>query len=226
MKLVNLFAVGVAAYVSVAAQTGVINGQVAPLTNILAVYLVADRDAAFNGQADLNSFKLEPTPVLSDGDFVAYNTNNHCFVVTARAAKKLNLRVKKEGQRGDKYVFDWPDTPFVIEASGERIYVGIFSSDFSSAAYFKEPVLKSSVLFIGENDTNDVTFCINAARDVYDFRREMDRAISKIKTEQFRGINADSVKRKAETVPHWAPDIRNDPRIIAAVRKLFSDQKH
>ena len=237
MKLLDFFAIGAASCISAAAQTGAINGRAVPLTNILtnilAIYLAADRDVALTNHADLTSLKLEPTPALSDRDFVVFNTNSHCITITAEAAKRLNLRVKREKNSGGGYVFDWPDTLFVMEAFGDRVYCGIFSIDLpsvissanSSLTYFEDPVVKPMLRFIGANDTNNVTFCIGTPLNVYDFRREFDRAIWEIETKQFRETNAGSVNRKAQNAPHWAPDARNDPRIIAAVQKLFSDRK-
>lgn len=173
------------------------------LTNTLAIYLLADAR-----KPALEDNKLEPKPVLADDDFVAYNTNTQRFAIKAEAAKRLCRSVKEKNGfieprvRGDghpSYGFDWPDTPFVLQALGERVYEGIFSSDFSSQMFFAIPVAKTRHVSIAADSTNDVVFEIG-----------FDAPVIRNAVSGQLDFNYKSV-----------PDPRNDKRIIAAVEKLF-----
>ena len=70
-------------------------------------------------------------PIVSDSDFVTFDLTNQVFTTTAKAAQHLNG------------LFDTNvlSIPFVLVASGEPIYVGVFESPFSSYLYFDFPVV-------------------------------------------------------------------------------------
>jgi hypothetical protein len=89
-------------------------------TNTLAIYLLTGERKPV-----LENIKLEPKPILTDGDFVSFNTNTQRFAIKAEAAKRLCHRLKwkagfteprARGDGGLSYGFDWPDTPFVLRA--------------------------------------------------------------------------------------------------------------
>jgi hypothetical protein len=143
------------------------------LTNTLAIYLLAGAR-----KPALEDNKLEPKPVLADHDFVAYDTNTQRLAIRAEAAKRLCRGIKEKAGytqpqfieprvRGDgrpSYGFDWPDTPFVLQALEERVCVGEFSSDLSSFLY-DVPLIKPVKLFIHADSTNDVQFRIENPRN-------------------------------------------------------------
>jgi hypothetical protein len=162
MKIVQLLLLLIGCAVATAQ---VVSNTPSPLvpTNTLAIYLVVGKRTPI-----LEDNKLEPKPVLADDDFVAYNTNTQRFAIKAEAAKRLCRRVKEMNGfieprvRGDghpSYGFDWPDTPFVLQALGERVYVGEFSCDASSF-HWDVPVITSVKFFLDSDSTNDVQFRI------------------------------------------------------------------
>jgi hypothetical protein len=165
-------------------------------TNTLAIYLIAGKRKPILGDN-----KLEPKPILADDDFAWFNTKNHQFAIKVEAAKRLGRRLN-EGLPGGGgpwrgangvllYDVEGRDTPFVLTALGERIYEGIFSSDYSSISYRSLPVAKTWQVHIAADFTNDVVFDIgfNGSLAPWDFKS--------------------------------VPDPRSDERIVAAVAKLF-----
>src|SRR5436190_21516399 len=117
-------------------------------TNLIAIYLL-DRPLAQPwpklDNAHLKQLKPVSPPVLADGDFLSFNTNNHSFVVTGLAAKRLAMTIwslaKKDApgwgvpgayaNTGDFELIPVP-APFVLHAGGEPIYAGAFNTPTSS----------------------------------------------------------------------------------------------
>ena len=133
-------------------------------TNQVAMHVITNtvpRDVLVNGTAKAEEMKLAPTPVLSDQDFVAYDSTNHVLTVTADGAKRIaKAMMRKETPSVTRagvvgYHLDGPDTPFVLVISGQPIYVGIFSSPISSTTY-SSPVIWPSLPFVREDSTNTV----------------------------------------------------------------------
>jgi hypothetical protein len=138
---------------------------VAKPTRYLSIYLLANKadvDSFFSRQTNLSDITLEPEPLLADHDFTSYNTKPGEFFIKAEAAKRLSQRVC--GDLGLGCGFDFPDAPFVLKAVNERIYVGVFSSTFSSRTYGC-PVVMAVHIFIPASSTNDVGFGFAPAFD-------------------------------------------------------------
>jgi hypothetical protein len=178
-------------------------------SNKLAIYLLADKPGP-----KLDELKLESTPILADNDFVSYNTNTHEFSIKADSAKRLchqlkgKMGIHEPQVRGSGvlvYGCDWGDTPFVLEASGERVYEGVFSTTMSSMSYIATPVLKTWKTFIDADATNDVAFSSEFA--------SIDTSAIEGLVRQHPGVKSFG----------WEPlpDPRDDKRIAAAVEKLF-----
>ena len=124
-------------------------------TNRLAIYLAVEgppREALLNGTARPGGLRLDPEPLLSDADFVAYDKTNHTFDVTPKTAERLVRRLL--GPKGrtalaprevEMYLFAGFDyRPFVLTASGKPIYVGAFSSNASSSFFPLVPTIMYS----------------------------------------------------------------------------------
>ena len=176
-------------------------------TNCLAVYLL-DRPLAQPwpklDQTHLKELKPVSPPVLTDADFVSFNTTNQTFVVTGAAAKRLSLSIyslaKKDApgwgeqvpyvhHTGEFELIPVP-APFVLHAGGEPIYAGAFFTGFSSAG-FSGPVIMAEEIFIGTNVSKNAEFS---------FRIELG----------YPGA-----------LP-GTPDPRNDSRIASAVQKMLA----
>jgi hypothetical protein len=80
------------------------------------------------------------------------------FVIKAKAAKRLCCKLQEKLAVSLPERFDWADTPFVLEALGDRIYLGMFSTHTSSVGYFGKPVVRSLTVFNPLTSTNDVEF--------------------------------------------------------------------
>ena|SRR6266498_3329021 len=143
-------------------------GEASNITNRLAMYFIADkvpRDDLVNGTAKVNEMTLAREPILSDSDFLAYSVTNHQFTITAEAAKRLAIGTSGRGTAATStgvvgYHLDG-ERPFVLVASGERIYVGIFSSPTSSTMYFFSPFVYPSVPFVPEHSASPIKLRIN-----------------------------------------------------------------
>ncbi len=147
---------------------------VAKPTNYLSIYLLANKadvEAALSGQANLADISLEPEPILADHDFTSYDTKSGEFFLKAEAAKRLSHKLspavfpepRVHGGLGLGYSFD-SSAPFVLEAMEQRIYVGVFSSTYSSRTYGC-PVVMAVNHFIPASSTNDVGFGFAPAFD-------------------------------------------------------------
>ena len=98
----------------------------AEATNSLAIYLVlvpgeVPYRSIEEGTATPTGLKLEVPVLVSDKDFVAYSTTNYTFVITPDAAQRVADRCRHD------------QTPFVLVACGEPIYLAVFTSRFSSS---------------------------------------------------------------------------------------------
>jgi hypothetical protein len=202
--------------ISAAAQAQIVTNSASTpgSSNTLAIYLLAEKRGH-----KLDKLKLEAAPVLADRDFVWFNTNNHQFAIKVEAAKRLGRRLNEGLPVGDpwvgadgvlRYDVEGSDTPFVLMASGERIYVGMFSSEYSSSSYSSLPVVKTWQGRITADFTNDVVF-------YSEFDGTDPYAIAKFveKNPQIREFGYGPL-----------PDPRDDQRIPAAVRKLFGNRSH
>jgi hypothetical protein len=148
-------------------------------TNYLSIYLLADtlrREAVFNGTASLTNLTLEALPILTDHDFVSYNTNTDEAVLNAEAAKRIVRKLsghafiqgsqyevvwpRASGQMGLGYDLIVPDTPFVVKAMNERVYFGAFTS-FASSRRMTCLSVTSEEAFISYNSTNGVAFFVS-----------------------------------------------------------------
>jgi hypothetical protein len=107
---------------------------VEPFTNQLAIYLLADRGVwVSNRTTKPYGFSLLPKPIISDADFVTFDVTNQSFTTTADAAQHLNGLFNTSLQ----------PIPFVLVASREPIYVGVFEPELKAYVYFDMPVVKT-----------------------------------------------------------------------------------
>jgi hypothetical protein len=110
---------------------------VEPFTNQLAIYLLADRGAwVSNRTIKPYGFSLQAKPIISDGDFVTFDVTNQTFTTTAQAAQHLNGLFNRSLQ----------PIPFVLVASREPIYVGVFEPTFKAYFSLDVPVVKTDPL--------------------------------------------------------------------------------
>lgn len=136
-------------------------------TNAIAIYLL-DRPLAQPwpnlDQAHLKELKPVSPPVLTDDDFVSFDTRNQTFVVTGAAAKRLSLTIWSLASK-DAPGWGWQvpyvhktgefelipvPAPFVLYAGGEPIYAGAFYTLWSSSG-FSGPVIIADEMFIKTN---------------------------------------------------------------------------
>lgn len=111
-------------------------------TNKLAIHLATNsvsQASIINGTARPEGIRLVPEAIISDRDLLAYDPSNHSFRLTAEATARVHEVCRKRLQ-----------TPFVLLAGGERIYVGVFTSPLSSIS----ADVPSITLWFSERDTN------------------------------------------------------------------------
>ena len=195
------------------APAGALTNVVCSATNTLAIYLVADdvaRNSITYGTATPAGLRLNPQPILSDADFVAWDVTNHTFVITPTAAKRV-----AGGCTGG---------PFVLMASGEPIYLGLFGTSVSSSSVAVPVILTDSIVmdcFMGiDNVPHDVWRMIGRADPgVTDRLLAMTNATTNVTLRIDRGYPApDGFGRGV--------DRRDDRRIAVAVDKLLGNKKH
>lgn len=198
-------------------------------TNRIAIYLLADgadRQAIVEGRKNLYGVKLKPEPVLSDEDFLSYDFESHTFKVTAEAARRL-CRVLKGREDPDAilsnqlmYRLDWPDTAFVLQAMGDRIYAGVFSSFHSSVTY-EMPTIKSVDAYIGMEGTNNITFTIAEGLVVPTCRELLSQPV--VSTNLIHAPMP--IPQGGGAFLHEsAQDIRDDKRIVTAFKSLLQEK--
>ena len=138
------------------------------ITNTLAICMVAERiprESLLHGTVKPGRLALAAEPLLCDRDFVSYDPTNHEFTVTAVAAKRLAKRLGIAGAPAlhhsglAVYDLEWRNTPFVILASGDPVYVGVLSTPLSSHGY-RLPVVMPRVPYVEATETNAVPFHI------------------------------------------------------------------
>jgi hypothetical protein len=181
------------------------------VTNVLAFYFVADGvsdDALRHGTATPFGLRLITDPILSDNDFLAWDTRKHSFVITPAAAIRLVASS-----------FDH-DVPFVLMASGEPIYVGMFESRNSSSIKAVPEIATWGILsdcFMG---------ITNVPIDVL-------RQLGQGDPSAMSALTALKSARTNVTLQIDPPigfyrivDNRPDPRIASAVEKLLRNDTH
>ncbi len=177
-------------------------------TNLLAFHLVAESVPLWtNGHtlhpaaAQLSEIRLQPEPIISDADLVAWDLTNYTFVITPAAAKRL---ISKESKLGE----------FVLMTSGQPIYLGTFLTMFSSSSYYGVPViLTDSLLFFGKTN-----YLQGLQRYAQQDPRLVERWMALIAGTNVT-LKIDLGYPNAEFKPN--PDIRDDQRIAAAVERRF-----
>ena len=145
-------------------------GYAGSITNTLAICMPAKKipsDSLLHGSVRPERLALAPEPLLCDKDFVSYDPTNHEFAVTAAATKRLAERLAITGAPTTLasgvavYHLQWDDTPVVILASGDAVYLGILSTPVSSTSFFYSlPVITPRLPCIEATDTNAVLFHI------------------------------------------------------------------
>jgi hypothetical protein len=168
------------------------------LTNQISLHLVdpsISKSALLAGQVKVKAAKLVSQPILSDVDFISYDKTNHVFAVSVDTAKRMAERLGSASTTiisGEKYYgLSWQDTPFVLVAAGEPIYLGVLSCVTSSGDYPLPSIFPQKNL-ISSYSTSNVTFVITLRRG------------------ESPGLGAVN--------DHL--DIRSDPRILASFKKL------
>jgi len=188
------------------------------LTNRLSIHFVVNEipyESIQNGTATPFGLDLLAEPILSDADFISFNTNDHTFAITAEAAKRMALKwcgfhshtVAATGEI--MYELSGPDTPFVLLACGEPIYLGVLTCVFSSdSSGLSVPIIKSSQILLRANSTAEVIFRIKYGWGNYESEPEL------------RGIRLGYPYAKILR----DLDPRRDRRISLAVKSLFSKE--
>lgn len=145
--------------------------------------------------------KLVSPPVLADKDFVNFDITNQTFTITPEAAKRLAAKLCELAgtqpyvfKTGEYELIPYP-TPFVLQASGEQIYIGAFDT-LTSSRIPAGPLIFSHSYCITTNLSTNVTFSIQP------------------------GLVFLNPKPIGNT-----PDQRRDNRIVSAVQKLFPHDK-
>ena len=97
-------------------------------TDTFGIYLTAEPVDARNlvdGSGDWLQVKLQPTPIISEADILAYDFKNHSLSLKPGALAGVVKRLPSISVWG---------IPFIFVVDGERIYVGAFMSPVSSAS--------------------------------------------------------------------------------------------
>jgi len=187
-------------------------------TNHLSIHLLAG-NAAWNRTAKPDGLQVMAHPVLCDADFVAFDTTSHTFTLTAEAAKRLMITLAHREvsfvSSGETfYAWDGGDTPFVLQASGEPIYAGVFYSRFSSQTYADLPVIAPCDGFSVKTGTN-ATFRVDLG---FSSPRQGAEELALTPSAWFSTdqILEDYLRKT---------DVRNDRRLDRAVRELFAHER-
>jgi hypothetical protein len=178
------------------------------LTNCLAFHLVVDeisREVLMKTNASPYGLRLIAEPVLSDPDFVAWDTMAQAFVITPTAVKRLAGVISHT-------------TPFVLMASGEPIYLGLFTSPYTSRSS-AIPEIKTGPLIVVRcfmGITNVPRHLLQMIGDpgVTERLNALTNAVTNVTLRIDQGLFAGHADR------------RTDQRISAAAAKLFRNREN
>lgn len=146
-------------------------------TNLVSIHLLEGTNSHSLPKLDalsLKNLKLISPPVLADSDFVAFDATNHTFAITAEAAERLAQSIwsawKKapEIYQNGAYALIPFDTPFVLKASDQCIYAGVFEAAGSPCPYADTVTIQSLSPFIQATVSRNNRFSFSVNRD--DFR--------------------------------------------------------
>lgn len=118
----------------------------AEFTNRFAIYIATTdppEQSVIDGSATPRGLGLQPEPIISETNLLSYDTNNNTFMVPLATAQQVIQMCLTRLQ-----------TPFVVVANGERIYVGEFCSVLSSRSTGVPAIMPSLV------QTNTASFNI------------------------------------------------------------------
>lgn len=105
-----------------------------PGKNTFEIYMVVvPQDGIYRLDGyNLTALPLEKEPILTDKDLVTYHwgIKEHTDILEVRDGISIRERLKEKGYMGAGAGV----SPFVVVCSGERIYVGVFSTPISSMA--------------------------------------------------------------------------------------------
>ncbi len=205
------FFLGMLLAVSSCSQKPSSTNQMTAARNVLAFYLVS-QERPTSGTAKPSSPPLEPYPILSDPDFVAWDVTNHTFVITPAAAIRVGLQC---GMR---------TRPFVLMAEGVPIYRGAFWTMVSSQSC-SDPVIIADLAvqdcFMGLDNVPDDVWRMIGREDPARFDRVMMLAKVKPTTNVTLSIELGYPGLSKEALEK-AEKLRSDLRVPAAVQKLFA----
>ena len=97
----------------------------AETTNSFGIYLTSepvDKRIIAYGRGDWSRIRLSEFPLISAADIVSYDLRSHALRLRSEALARMP-RPSVEG------------TPFVVVASGQRVYLGVFTSSDSSREF-------------------------------------------------------------------------------------------
>jgi hypothetical protein len=115
-------------------------------TNSFGIYLTAepvDRRITAYGKGDWSRVRLAESPLISATDIVSYDFTNHTVRLRAEALGKIP-KPPVEG------------TPFVVVADGQRIYLGAFTTGFSSMSFAVPSIMVNRRMLVTNQPTDTV----------------------------------------------------------------------
>lgn len=171
-------------------------------TNVLAIYLLADRvsvEQLVNRTVTVENVKLVDTPVLADADFLTCDVTKDSFVITPRAAIRFGIATFANR------------VPYVMVAQGQRIYLGVFDTYVSSGGTGMPGAFPDMVLmdcFMGPN---------NIPEEVLAAIRTRERVVPE-------SVLALANRRPTTNVVVTIPTL-GDRRVVAAATTLLRGRK-
>ena len=177
-----------------------------PTTDLLSIYLVAAKieKTIYAPQPPTTAdLKLVMPAAISGTDFVAFDTTNCSFTITADAGMRLAERVWKlsvgeasYAARGTTFELVPAPVPYVLVASGERICSGMFWTLYSSLPpQFPGPIILPDEAILRTDQKGNVSFSIRKEGSAADPCRDgrLLAAVEKLFTKNNR----------ASTSPHF-----------------------
>jgi len=189
-------ALGVALAASAHGRTNALTAS----TNLLAIYLVADKipDEQLRNHT-ATDVRLAPTPILADADFVTCDVTKDTFVITPPAAIRFGIATFAAR------------VPYVMVAEGKRIYLGVFDTSVSSSRTGLPGTFADTVLvdcFMGLDNIPEEVLATIRTRDGVVTERLLALASTKPTT------------NVVVTIPTL-----NDQRVAVAAKKLLVRSK-
>jgi len=163
---------------------------------------------------DLDALPLEKEPILTDKDLVAYHWRvKECTdILEVRDGVSISERLREKDHKGAGAGM----SPFVVVCSGERIYVGVFSSPISSLSLPKYASVYINAM-ISDQNTYEVLALKDQSEKLLHDPRTYDALDALRKLKDYTHIDAPSTDKGIS--------LKEPPELTFFIQGIFASKQ-